>query len=226
MNSKENKEINWVADNLQEYYMDFSHYNRKNPLDELFFIIFSIMTVEKSYMRTFKAFKKKFPQFKLLATASVDEITVPLRSGGLARQKALHVMLIVDILIRQLGQQTLSTLKKLSDSQCELYLTSLSGVGIKVARCVMLFSLDRQVFPVDTHCWRVSRRLGWVKGYGDTPSDRDMNHLQNLIPAHLRYSMHVNMISLGRAVCKAVNPTCDICTLSKRCPKVGVENNS
>ncbi len=69
--------------------------------------------------------------------------------GGLQNQKASAAKGIIMHLIRKLGRPTLNPLKKMSDEECEKFLMSLPGVGKKVARCVMLYSLDRQVFPVD-----------------------------------------------------------------------------
>jgi len=105
---------------------------------------------------------------------------------------------------------TLTPLKHMTNNECERFLTSLPNVGKKVARCIMMYSLDRQVFPVDTHCWRICRRLGWIKqtrkGYSCPP--RDMDRLQSIIPPDLRYSMHVNLVSHGRTVCTETKPRC------------------
>ena len=115
-------------------------------------------------------------------------------------------------------------LRKMSDKDAETFLLSLPGVGKKVARCVLMYSLGRQVFPVDTHCWRIARRLGWVR---PTQKDkhcapRDMDRLQSKIPPEFRYSLHVNMISLGREICTPTAPRCDECPISAWCPKIGV----
>ena len=115
-----------------------------------------------------------------------------------------------DAIIERFGRLTLAPLQGLDDAAGEAFLTSLPGVGKKVARCVMMYSLGREVFPVDTHCWRIARRFGWVR---PTQKDghcapRDMDRLQNKIPPALRFSLHVNMVSLGREHCKAGAPLC------------------
>ena len=80
-------------------------------------------------------------------------------------------------LINLFGRPTLAPLKRLSDMEVEGVLLSLPGVGVKVARCVLLYSLRRDVFPVDTHCWRVTCRLGWVNWTirRDSPNRKDMD---------------------------------------------------
>ena len=122
-------------------------------------------------------------------------------------------------LIREFGRATLAPLRRMNDGECEAFLTSLPGVGLKVARCVLVYSLERDVFPVDTHCWRISRRLGWIdpemrKAECD---DEDMERLQAMIPAELRLSLHVNFISLGREVCLDGKPKCGECPIAIFC---------
>lgn len=216
--------IKKVARELQAEYKDFAHYNKKNPLDELFFILCSVKRSEKVYLEAFKSFKRNFPRYELLSTASVKKISSAVAWGGLQNQKATAAKEIAKGLIKNFGRPTLAPLNKMSDEECERVLTSLPGVGKKVARCVMLYSLGRQVFPVDVHCWRITCRLGW-HGNGRSLgnySNKDMDFLQALIPSKLRYSLHVNMVSHGRAVCKARNPKCAVCAISNYCLKSGL----
>ena len=211
---------------LQRRYGDFDHYNKRNPLDELIFIICSVQTAEVSYRRTFRALRDEFPTFPCLNEAPAKYLARPLKSGGLSEQKSRSLRKIFDAITHQFGHLTLSPLRDYSDSECEEFLTSLPSVGKKVARCVMMYSLDRQVFPVDTHCWRIARRLGWIR---PTTSDghcshQDMDRLQDKVPVEWRFSLHVNFISLGREFCTAANPDCDVCPIRKHCRKIGVKN--
>lgn len=113
---------------------------------------------------------------------------------------------------------------KMGDAEAEAFLLSLPGVGKKVARCVLMYSLGRQVFPVDTHCWRIARRLGWVRPIQKDKhcAPRDMDRLQSKIPLELRHSLHVNIISLGREICTPTTPRCNECPISAWCPRIGV----
>lgn len=199
--------------------MDFSHYNRKNPLEELLFILCSVQTQESNYRRTFQALRWRFPRMEMLARATAGEIAEPLKSGGLYRHKSKRIKQICTRLIGAFGRPTLAPLRERADEDCESFLTSLPGVGLKVARCVMLYSFDRAVFPVDTHCWRVCRRLGWVRASSKSGecNKADMDRLQTKIPPRWRFSLHVNLISLGREVCTAKNPKCRRCPISRLC---------
>ena len=84
----------------------------------------------------------------------------------------------------------------MTDAPLEAYLAALPGVGLKTARCVMMYSLDRAVFPVDTHCMRLFEHLGIIEGrmrfeYAQDP-------LQDMVPPRIRRSLHVNAVALGR----------------------------
>lgn len=213
-----------VAAALKTRYRDFNHYNLKNPLDELLFIICSTKTGEASYRSTYRSLKEAFPTHYEIAEAPAEYIARPIFNGGLSNQKAKAIRDLLDIIVEKFGEPTLKPLRKMSDAEAEAFLLSLPGVGKKVARCVMMYSLGRQVFPVDTHCWRIARRLGWVR---PTQKDkhcapRDMDRLQSKIPPELRHSLHVNMISLGRELCTPTAPRCDECPISALCPKIGV----
>jgi endonuclease III len=209
-----------VARILRDRYNDFPHHNPNNPLSDLLFIICSRKTNEKNYRASYRALRRAFSTFETLAAASADIIAASIAGGGLARQKAQQIKEIMGRLTSRFGRPTLAPLRRWTDHECEVFLTSLPGVGKKIARCVMMVALKRQVFPVDTHVWRISQRLGWVAPHrlGRTCSRRDMEVLQDRIPPVLRFSLHVNLLSLGREFCRAREPTCQGCPLSNVCP--------
>jgi endonuclease III len=209
-----------IAEILSNRYRDFNHYNRKNPLDELLFILCSVKRSEAVYFRAFRSLKQVFPRFEDLAKASAKELVSKVSWGGLQNQKAASVKALMETIVDRFGKPSLSKLKNLNDEECEEFLSSLPGVGKKVARCVLLYSLDREVFPVDTHCWRIAGRLGWIKRsatntkYG---SSGTRDQLQEIIPRHLRFGLHVNFVSLGREICIARKPQCDACPIERHC---------
>lgn len=178
-----------VARKLRRRYRDHAHYNHKNPLAELLFILCSTKTQESSYRGTYLALRREFPTFSKLGRASVSRIAKPLVRGALYRHKSQAIRKICDEIIRRFGRLTFAPLHSMTDAECEQFLTSLPGVGKKVGRCVMMHSLGRDVFPVDTHCWRVARRLGLVRATQKDQhcSPRDMDRLQHRIPPHLRF---------------------------------------
>ncbi|MDP2753059.1 MAG: hypothetical protein Q8P40_01520 [Nitrospirota bacterium] len=212
-----------ITKKLRKEYKDFVHFNKKNPLDELIFILCSVKRSEKVYLNAFRTLKRAFPKYEMLADTPIRDVSKVIAWGGLQNQKATAVKAIIETLIRKFGKPTLAPLKKMSDEECERFLFSLPGVGKKVARCVMLYSLDRQVFPVDSHCWRIANRLGWNKKTCNSKncSVKDMDFLQELIPPPIRFSLHVNMVSHGRKICTARYPRCNACTINRYCPQIG-----
>jgi endonuclease-3 len=109
----------------------------------------------------------------------------------------------------------LARLRRLPTTNTIEYLTSLPGVGMKTASCVLLFSLGRPVMPVDTHVHRVSRRLGWAP-WNASP-EKVQPILEALVPPRLVLSMHLLLVTHGRRLCKAGRPLCDRCPLRSRC---------
>lgn len=215
-----------IALKLKSKYNDFDHHNKKKPLDELFFILCSVKRSEQVYLRAYKSLKQAFPTYNQINRASVKKLSSQICWGGMQNQKSRSLKTLVTALTENFGRPTLAPLHKMTEVECEKFLCSLPGVGKKVARCVMMYSLNKRVFPVDTHCWRISKRLGWLKSEGNRKfcSSRDMDFLQEIIPPRLRLSLHVNMVSLGRDSCKAQSPRCGSCVITSYCPKVGVNH--
>lgn len=157
-----------IAAALKKRCHDFNHHNLKDPLDELLLIICSTKTGEASYRSTFRSLKEAFPTHLRIAEAPAEYIARPIVSGGLSNQKAKAICELLDVIVAKFGDPTLEPLRKMSDEDAKIFLLSLPGVGKKVARCVLMYSLGRQAFPVDTHCWRIAKRLGWV-----SPTQKD-----------------------------------------------------
>jgi endonuclease III len=208
-----------IARILSKCYGDHAHNNKVNPLNELLFIICSVQTNKTLYQSTYANLKARFPTFRQLANAAEDEIYSIIAHGGLARQKAQNLRAILTRVETDFGRPTLSPLRKMDDAECERYLVSLPGIGKKTARCVMMYSLDRDVFPVDSNCWRICRRLGWVRATrpNRSCSPRDMDRAQAGIPPMLRFSLHVNFVSHGRVCCLPSKALCDECLIWQFC---------
>lgn len=99
-------------------------------------------------------------------------------------------------------------------------LVALPGVGPKTAACVLLFSLDRPHFPVDTHVHRVAIRLGLVAQRASAVAAQAS--LQEAVAPEDVYRLHMGLIRHGREVCVARRPFCSQCVLFDLCPRVGV----
>ncbi len=191
--------------------------NKRNPFDELLFIILSSKTPPDRYRLTYRAIKKRYPVADTLAHAKSSVVARVIAVGGLAEKKARQICEAARILAREFGHVTLRPLARMSDHEAEAFLDTLPGIGKKMARCILMYSLDRPVFPVDAHCFRISQRLGWVSKNTNL-TDRVADKLQAGIPPTLRRDLHVGMILLGREFCQPQKMYCSKCPLLGYCP--------
>jgi endonuclease-3 len=203
---------------LREVYGQPAHFNERDPLDEIIFIILSTQTLEREYRRTFANLRARYATWEDARQAPASEIEELIRIGGFAKIKAALVKELLDRLYAERGTVSLEFLRGMVDAAAFEYLCTLPGMGPKTSRCVLMYSLDREVFPVDTHAWRIARRLGWALG-GSRPTARQMEALERAIPSRLRYSLHVTMIAHGRAACRAI-PACGECPIRRLCPQL------
>ncbi len=191
--------------------------NKKNPFNELLYIILSSRTPPDVYQETYRSLRREFKTANSIAEARPEYVAKTIEQGGLHNKKAHAITKIASELKEKHGRVTLAPLKQMEIEEAEKFLTSLPGVSIKTARCVLMYALNRAVFPVDVHCRRVAHRLGW------TPSDiylteRQADELQEKIPEYLRRDLHVGMVLLGRNYCSPRNPRCSECPLLEFCP--------
>lgn len=184
-------------------------------IDELVGTLLSQHTSDTNTARAFAGLKKRFPTWEEVQNAPTEELADAIRAGGLADQKAPRIKAILTEIEGREGALDLTRLQSLPDQEVDDYLCSLPGVGPKTAACVLVFSMGRNAFPIDTHVHRVARRLGWID---DRMTAEAANRkLGPKVPAELRYSLHMALIAHGRKICKARNPRCTQCVLFDLC---------
>ena len=193
--------------------------NRTDRLDELIFIVLTLKTNDANFSRVFDSLKEAFPTWQSVLDAPVEALKEVIKPAGLSNQKAPRIKAILETVKKRSGDLSLGFLEALSDTDLESFLDDLPGVGLKAARCVMMYSFDRQVFPVDTHTARICRRLGWVDASVSTK--RAQKLLPPLVPPSIRRSLHVNLVLHGRAACTPSKPKCGDCCLLDLCPSAG-----
>lgn len=186
-----------------------------DPVGELVATILSQNTSDVNSHRAYARLRRRFPRWEQAAAARPAEIAAAIRQGGLANIKAPRIRAILRTLREREGSITLRRLSRMSNEEAIEYLTSLNGVGIKTAACVLLFSLGRPVMPVDTHVYRVTRRVGWI---GEHVRIEDAGAaLEPGIPARLMYGTHIYLVWHGRRTCKAQTPRCGECAVRRNC---------
>ena len=187
----------------------------RDPLDTLIETILSQSTNDRNRDRAFARLKARFPTWEAVRRAPAREIARAIRIGGLARIKSVRIKRILREIERRTGALDLSFLCRAPLEEALGFLRSLEGVGPKTAACVLLFACGRPVFPVDTHIRRVAERLGLIPRR--CSDERAHEQLGRLIPARHCYAAHINLIRLGRDVCRPRNPRCEACCLVQYC---------
>ncbi len=212
---KSSKYIKSLANLLEKEYGKKILQLSSDPLSELIATILSQNTSDHNSHRAFRSLKKTFKSWDELRTAPLGKISRSIKTGGLEKVKALRIKRLLNQIHEERGRVTLSFLRRWKTEEIKDYLSRFKGVGEKTVACVLLFSLGRPVFPVDTHILRVSKRLDLIPAKADSKKAHQM--LQNKIPENLVYSFHLNLIQHGRKICKAGNPLCGECVLYRRC---------
>lgn len=209
-----------IARRLRRSYGEPPPPRRLPPLDELVLTILSQNTNDTNRDRAYADLRTKLPSWEDVADAPLPVIERAIRSGGLAPTKAPRIRAVLRALRdRGIGLDDRALRRIRHDRLYEL-LVGLPGVGPKTAACVLLFSLDRPYFPVDTHVHRVAIRLGLVPQKATAVRAQEL--LQAALEADEMYEVHMNLIRHGRHVCVALRPVCSQCVLADLCPKVGV----
>jgi endonuclease III len=189
---------------------------RPDPVDELVMTILSQNTSDTNTERAFSSLKSTFASWQDVIDADDSDIADAIRSGGLANQKAPRIKRVLENIVNQRGALDLTFLKHLTVDEANTWLTTLPGVGPKTAACVLLFSLDMPVMPVDTHVHRVAKRLGLIPDSATAEQAHEL--LGSGFDADKLYQAHMLLIRHGRETCKARKPLCGTCVLSDECP--------
>ena len=190
--------------------------NRLDPISELVLTIISQNTADTNSRPAFEALREAFPDWYQLAEVNPEEIANAIHAGGLEHIKANRIKLVLKEILRQRGQLDLNFLKRMPLDEAKAWLKQLPGVGPKTAACVLLFSLDMPALPVDTHVYRVARRLGLVSAKASVESAHDI--LESLVPAKDVLRFHLLLVEHGRRQCTARCPDCPPCPLLEYCP--------
>ena len=209
------KPIRYIIQNLERTYGVPENRRARDPLDMLIQIILSQATSDTNSHRTFSALKKRFPTWDGALRARESTIAECIRAGGLANQKAAVIKSVLGQIKREHGTLDLSFLHDLRDEEAARYLSQFRGIGPKTVACTLLFACRKEVFPLDTHIFRVLRRMGLIP---QKCTDARAHEIMNgLVPEGKFYSFHVNLIRHGRALCRPREPLCERCPVVEYC---------
>jgi endonuclease-3 len=185
-----------------------------DPVDLLIATILSQNTNDRNSYKAFNNLKEKYPKWDNVAELSRKKIEQIIKVAGLGKQKSFAIKNFLSKTKSENGKLDLHHLSKMSNEDILNELTLFNGIGIKTAACVLLFSLNRNVCPVDTHVHRTLNRIGLVK---TSIPEKTFNIINKNLPDGIAHQFHTNLIKLGREICKPANPQCAVCPLIKIC---------
>jgi endonuclease-3 len=185
------------------------------PIDELVSTILSQNTNDMNRDRAFTALRAAFPSWEAVRDAPQRAVVRSIRSAGLANQKGPRIQKVLREITIERGNLDLEFLNELPLEDARAWLMKFDGVGPKTAAIVLQFALGRAAFPVDTHIYRVSGRIG-LRPMRMTV-EQAHRHLESLFQPEMYYAAHLNLIRLGREVCHARKPNCPNCPIRRLC---------
>ena len=190
----------------------------RNPLpaiDELVSTILSQNTNDVNRDRAFNALRAKFPTWEEVRDAKEKDVIATIKPAGLANQKGPRIQKVLQEITKERGSLDLDFLADLPIEEARAWLTKFNGVGPKTAAIVLCFSLGIPAFPVDTHVYRVTGRIGLRPE--KMTVEQAHPYLESVFPPETYYAAHLNIIRLGREVCNARKPLCPQCPVKSLC---------
>lgn len=173
-------------------------------------VVLSAQCTDKRVNQVTPALFAHFPDAKSMAAATTDQLLTYMGSVSYPNAKARHLTELSRMLIEQYDGDVPSDMDSL---------LRLPGVGRKTANVIQSIAFGKNAIAVDTHVYRVSRRLGLVSRNDNTPFKVEQRLTKN-IPAELVSQAHHWLLLHGRYVCTSNKPKCDKCDLSDFCPKL------
>ena len=204
-----------VLRRLLDFYGQPTWRNPMPPVDELISTILSQNTNDINRDRAYQSLRRHFPAWEAVRDADPGAVIAAIRPAGLANQKGPRIQKVLQEITHERGSLDLDFLNQLPLEEARGWLKKFKGVGPKTAAIVLLFSQGRPAFPVDTHIYRVTGRIG-LRPEKMSVEDAHM-HLEKLFPPETYYAAHLNIIRLGREICAARKPACERCPLREIC---------
>lgn len=197
-------------------------YNKADPLDEAVYIVLSFQTNLDRFKLVWEQLRAAFPMWEKLAQAPLSQVVKALRVGGLQEQKARAIKKLLKMTKQETGAYSLDFLRGMEDDEAERFLTRLPGLSWKAARCVLLYSLGKDVFPIDVNTFRIFKRTG-VISRGSVYRRRDLHDgLQDAVEVSRRKPFHINLVVHGQRTCLPRRPRCPSCPVRGICAMRGV----
>lgn len=203
-----------VCDKLEAAYGKPRLGNPRDPLDDLVYIVLSNKTGPRISRKTYNNLRDRFTDWDRLLAAPASAVRSLLKPAGLSSVKSRHLRAALRAIQHRFGSCDLGPLKRMPTEEVERFLLGLPGVSEKVAKCVMMYTLNAKVLPIDVHVHRIARRLGWT---ARKRADQCHQELESLVPPDRRFAFHVDCVLHGRQICRPNEPLCSNCCVRTSC---------
>ncbi|KAL2492844.1 putative DNA glycosylase [Abeliophyllum distichum] len=171
--------------------------DKESVLDGLVQTILSQNTTEVNSGKAFLSLKNAFPTWEDVLAAESRCIEDAIRCGGLAPTKSSCIKNILNSLLDKNGKLCLEYLRDLSVEEIKAELSHFKGIGPKTVSCVLMFHLQQDDLPVDTHVFQIAKTIGWVPAIADIK--KTYVHLNQRIPAELKFDLNCLLYTHGKA---------------------------
>lgn len=211
----EQQKVAAIVDALEKRFGSPQRTEVMDPLSNLMLTILSQNTNDRNRDQAFRRLRERFSTWEDVMTGDVRVLEDAIRPGGLARQKSERMQHILRWLWERYGRLNLDFLCQMEPQEAIDLFCQLKGIGVKTISVVLMFSCGVDIFPVDTHVHRICLRLGLVPDKAS--AEKTFWLMRQLVPTNKSFSLHMNLLRLGRTICLARKPHCEQCPLTAYC---------
>ncbi len=192
-------------------------FSSKDPMSMLVDIILSHRTRDEQTAAAYDNLLKRFGSWEAVRDAPTNEVEKTIENVNWPEAKAPRLQTIMRQITEERGNLNLDFLCELPVEESTAWLSRFEGVGPKTTACVLLFSCQQPVLPVDVHVHRVSGRLGLIGKKVSADAAHDL--LQALLPQNARtiYNFHKALLRHGQRICVFERPRCNRCPITDLC---------
>ena len=201
---------------MLDQYGPFEEEPRLDAAHEIVFTILSQHTSDINSSRAYQRLMERFGTLEDVVRSDVTAIEDAIAPGGLAKIKAPRIKEVLGMIMELNGSFDLSFLRELPLEEAKAWLRQLPGIGPKSAGIILNFSLGMPAMAIDTHIYRVCKRLGIIGP--KVSADKAHGLLESAVDPDMVYQFHLAFITHGRQVCKAQRPRCPECVVATDCP--------
>ena len=209
------KKVREINDILEKGFGIPERRGDRDPLDTLVNTILSQNTNDTNRDRAYSTLRERFPSWGDVLAADAEEIADAIRVGGLANQKSVRIKNVLAWIKDTYGELNVDFICDMEPAEVIKTFSKLKGIGLKTMNVVLAFACGRDVFPVDTHILRISKRLALVPA--NASADKAHEIMGQLFPKGKAFSLHINLIRFGRTICHSRKPECRGCQLIEYC---------